>query len=182
MKFSIIIPLLLGSIITFFKLSSNKISNTTQQKYLPVCIQLEAPYSDTLILQLFFKSAFKRHKIEMLSKNAAKEIIDQEIRRVAYDYYSTTKSPSNEEQQDYFASNSNYKINNVYVTFTTDSVTHLFKTFKWKYRATPFLIKRESQKRDWENINLDKIAHLGLNEMISSITDSIVLSGKLYKD
>ncbi len=177
MKNKIIYTILLISII-FYSFSINKI----QKKHLPVCVVLRATFSDSVLLQFYFKAAFKKYKIETLSKKTSEEITDMETRRVLYDYFSTAQSPTNEEAQNFLAKNSTYQVNKLFIKLTIDSSSNTFNTFEWSNIAVPMAINRDVQKGSPSKINLDNIKHMPLSEMVQAITDSIVASGKLYKE
>ncbi len=177
-KITIIIIAVLIVAISSFK----QVIAPTQKKYLPVCVEIKSPISDSFMAQLFFKSAFKKYNIEAISKKMATEIKNLEIQRVSYDYFSSAQSPSNDEMQNYIARNMDYKVNNVLIKFTLDSLTNKFAAFEWMNIAIPLAINRDLQKKTWKKTSLESSRYLALNEIIQVITDSIVASGKLYKE
>ncbi len=172
---SIIITLIISAYTPF----SSFLKEKSEKIYLPVFIELKSPVTDSLIVLLMFKTSFKKYKIETISEKAAVEIRDQEMNRVSYDYFKNSQTPSGSEGLEYASKNINYKVNDLHIKFTLDSISGTLQSFEWRNIGIPVKPIRDPQKKSWEKIDIENIKNLELQEFITAITDSIVSSGRL---
>lgn len=180
MKRKIIIILITIAISAFTIPKSTK--KDPVKKYLPVYIGLPDSTNFQKDLLLWFKPAFKRHNIKVISKNEVTELVEAEVRNNLLTYQQAGGALTNTEKvRDYLDTNAQPVANMLTIKIQLDKDGYLAEPITWLHAIAPPKMGIFN-KPVYHALQLDSGCTTDFQQLTQCITDSIVASGLLLKE
>ncbi len=163
--------------ITGFKQNRFK-HNTSSKKNLPVCLDLPDSTDYKKDLQIWFRAAFKKHNIKLISRNDMLLLIDNEIKNTLALYFEQGRPADFDKIKVYLAANQQTVANNLVLKFSLDKTGNVSNAIQWNNRPQPMNLS-VIRSNPYKQLMPDSSCLSSLQQLTQCIADSIVASGEL---
>ncbi len=155
--------------------------NSSPGKYLAVYIELTDSNHLKKDLQLWFKMAFKQHKIKLINADEVKDLIVIETKNTLAPYFENGGKADPEKVRHYLAVNQHSVANHLKIDIYIDKEGNIKDSIRWSNMPQPINMEVQT-KRVYKSVFADSTHTGSIQQLTQFIADNIVASGVLLKE